>query len=270
MENSKLVISSRQNSSVQLCFDLLSSFPNKEKKQYFIAEGFKLIKTLMPKYKPFLLLTSERFWPELSGLGEESDKIQIVSDKLWTSLNQNLLSPSKLIGIFPKPITEFTSGTELKNGFYLILDRIQDPGNMGSLLRTAAAANWQNIISLKGSVDIFSPKVIRSCAGSIAHLNIINNLELETLTKILTSPQNNFGVICSSSHAKKEINQINLKTNNNSKTALILGNEGGGINEELMSLPNTELVKISINERIESLNVSVAGALLMFKLSNLI
>ena len=266
----KIIISSQQNSSVQLCLNLLANSSNKDKKKYFIAEGHKLIKTLIQKYKPFLLLTTESFLNELNDLNDYQPQIQIVSDKLWLILNQDLLSPTKLIGVFEKPANKFKLNHELENGFYLILDRIQDPGNMGTLLRTAAAANWQNIISLKGSVDIFSPKVIRASAGAIAHLNIMTSIEEEILKENLASQGNDFSLICTSSHAKTEINQLNLLIKNKSKIALVLGNEGQGIAKSLMNLERAELIKIPMNEQIESLNVSVAGALLIFKLSGLV
>ncbi|KAB3535417.1 RNA methyltransferase [Alkaliphilus pronyensis] len=140
----------------------------------------------------------------------------------------------------------------------VVLDRIQDPGNLGTIIRTAEAAGAKAVILTKGSVDPYNTKTIRGTMGALFHVPIIIcNEDQEWLQFI---KDNRIRLIASDVEAPKSYNDIEYT----GRIAIIIGNEGNGIRRELLNEAD-EAVKIPIYGKIESLNASVAAALLIYK-----
>ena len=142
--------------------------------------------------------------------------------------------------------------------FFIILDEITDPHNLGTIIRTADAAGVDAIIALKGCVDIYNPKVIRSTMGSIFDMNVIHTTQEEAL-RILKLKK--FDIVSSYLDTNNYYNTVEY----NYKTALVIGNEANGINEELVSKSDV-LVKIPIYGKAESLNAAISSAILMYEI----
>ena len=151
--------------------------------------------------------------------------------------------------------------TVLKNSLsnqILILDNVQDPGNMGALMRSARAFNFNTIFISKNSVDIYNPKVIRSSQGAIFKLNFIFGETTDFINKL---KQENYDVFGTDVNNGQSLKTVSTKR----KFAFILGNEGSGITKEVKQLG---LSNIYINmSKTESLNVSVAGSIIMYELN---
>ncbi|ALP02650.1 Putative TrmH family tRNA/rRNA methyltransferase [Clostridioides difficile] len=144
----------------------------------------------------------------------------------------------------------------------MILDRIQDPGNMGTIIRTADSAGVDAIIALKGCVDIYNPKVIRSTMGSIFDMNIIDASQDETVDMLKSL---DFNIVSSYLNTENFYDKIDY----GSKVALVIGNEANGINEELVSKSDI-LVKIPIYGKAESLNAAISSAILMYEIKKIL
>lgn len=147
------------------------------------------------------------------------------------------------------------------NGRWLFLDEIQDPGNLGTLIRTADAAGFDGVAIGNNSADLFNPKVIRSTQGSLFHLKVLNGVDLNNWVDLFI--QNGLNVFGT---ALDEKNNSYKDFNFQDNYALILGNEGNGIKPELLK-KTTANIYIPIIGKAESLNVAVAGGILMFALS---
>ena len=141
----------------------------------------------------------------------------------------------------------------------LILDKIQDPGNLGTILRTADAAGISTVICTKGTTDIYSPKVVRSAMGSLMHLKILFIDDYESLNIL---KKNGYKIISSSLENALDYNVLSTIQ---SKIAIVLGNEANGIDNKLLNLSDLK-VKIPLYGAAESLNVGIAGGILMYKL----
>lgn len=139
---------------------------------------------------------------------------------------------------------------------YLLLDAIQDPGNLGTIIRTADAAGFDAVILGEGTVDVYNDKVIRATQGSIFHIPIV---QANLLDRVTVLQQEGFSVWASALANAKEFHTLEKQE----KVALILGNEGAGIRKELLEAAD-ELVKIPIYGKAESLNVSIAAGILMY------
>ncbi|MDX1920337.1 MAG: RNA methyltransferase [Candidatus Caenarcaniphilales bacterium] len=272
-------------------FKLITSIKEgkKERDKYFIAEGEKHILSFLKKFVPFAFFSYEdesplpqpphldrqggslSLFPLSRGLeGDKlAEKAYIFSKKLWKELS-DVETPQRLIAIFERP--EQKNENIEKTDSVLILDRIQDPGNLGTIIRTAIASGWKDIICLKGTVDPYSPKVVRASAGALALANIYCKISLEELIPILQN--NSFEIFTTSSHNSVAANEYNFKETK--KPCLILGNEGGGIESNWIEKLRTErkIVDLKIpmenEEVVESLNVAIAGALLMFRIKGLV
>lgn len=145
------------------------------------------------------------------------------------------------------------------NGNVLILDDIQDPGNLGTLIRSSIAFNFASIIISEESVDLYNSKVIRATEGMIFNINVIRT----NLKKYIPRLKNmGYKIIASDVISGKDIKEID-----NQNIALILGNEGSGIHKELKDMAD-EYVNIKMNNVCESLNVGVAGSILMYEVYN--
>lgn len=137
----------------------------------------------------------------------------------------------------------------------LILDNLQDPGNVGTLLRTAAAAGIKQIICSTGTAAIWSPRVLRAGMGAQFSLNIFEHVDLTQLLNEITLP-----VYATSSHASSTLYQLNLKQ----PCVWLMGNEGQGVSPALLSKANGIAIPQPGGQ--ESLNVAVAGAVCMFEM----
>ena len=140
----------------------------------------------------------------------------------------------------------------------LVLDRIQDPGNMGPLIRTAVAAGYKAILAMSGTVDIYSPKVLRATAGMIFEIPVIYVRDEETLLGMLRESGRRIAVTA------VEGGIPYYEAGLGKGTALIIGNEGNGVSASLLEGADIR-VTIPMRGRIESLNAAVAAAILMYE-----
>ncbi|MBU5677001.1 23S rRNA (guanosine(2251)-2'-O)-methyltransferase RlmB [Alkaliphilus sp. MSJ-5] len=146
---------------------------------------------------------------------------------------------------------------DVDNLFFVILDRIQDPGNMGTIIRTAESAKVDAVIITKGSVDPYNSKTLRATMGAIFHLPIIqcdNDVWIEYLK------QKNVELIAADLDTDKTYIDIDYNKN----IGIVIGNEANGINSNILSSVD-ERVIIPILGKIESLNASVAAGILIYK-----
>lgn len=148
-----------------------------------------------------------------------------------------------------------TDATVVGNNI-LLLDRIQDPGNLGTIIRTADAAGFSAVILGEGTVDLYNDKVIRSTQGSIFHIPVFQD---NLTSRINDLKKSGFKIWASALTNSKDFHTVKTTP----KVALIVGNEGSGIHQQVLELAD-ELVKIPIYGKAESLNVSIAAGILMY------
>ena len=141
----------------------------------------------------------------------------------------------------------------------IILDGVQDPGNLGTIIRSAVAFNVKNIVLSKTSVDLYNTKVLRGCQGMNFHLNIIRDDILDIIDDL---KDNNYTV-----YGTDVVNGIDIKdVKKSGKYAIIMGNEGNGISGEVKDVVDKNIY-IKMNENCESLNVGVSASIILYELS---
>ena len=258
-----MMISSKDNEKVKYTKSLLKT-KNRNKENKFIIEGFRIL-TLAIECNANLdyVFINEDFEKKsehssfINVLKERNIKVYKTTNKIFDELvdTENTQGILAVVGFKNRDIDNNINDS---HKFVLILDRIQDPGNMGTIIRTADAAGVDAIINLKGCVDIYNPKVIRSTMGSIFDMNIIQCTQEDALRVLKDS---NFEIVSSYLNTDNYYNTVDY-TN---KVALVIGNEANGVNDELIDKSDT-LVKIPIYGNAESLNAAISSAILMYEI----
>ena len=145
------------------------------------------------------------------------------------------------------------------NGRVLLLDRVSDPGNLGTIIRSSIAFGIDTLVIGSGTVSLYNPKVIRATEGLIFHLNIIE----ENLETVLTELKNeDYKIYSTNVNGGTNIRAIEFPE----KTAIIMGNEGAGVSEIIDSYADEHLY-IEMKETCESLNVGVATSIILYELN---
>ena len=163
----------------------------------------------------------------------------------------NTVHPVKVLGICKR-----MDKSEVKSHI-LVLDRISDPTNLGTLLRSAVAFGFETVFLSEGCVDPYNDKVIRGSQGAIFKVNIIKGDLLQFLSKIKKTHQ----ILGTNVRVGEDVSNVEIKP----KLAIVLGNEAKGMREEANQFTDNNLyIKMS---NTESLNVSVAGSILMYEIS---
>ena len=256
-------ISSKDNERVKYTKSLLKS-KNRQKESKYIIEGYRIL-TLAIECNADLdyVFINETFEEKkehknfLNILEEKNIKVFKTTNKIFKEL-VDTENTQGILGVIKFKERKIEHNIKCDDKFVLILDRIQDPGNMGTIIRTADAAGVDAIIALKGCVDIYNPKVIRSTMGSIFDMNIIHCTQEECLKELKSK---DFKIVSSF------LNTDNFyhETKYHDRTALVIGNEANGVNDDLIEASDL-LVKIPIYGNAESLNAAISSAILMYEI----
>ncbi len=214
----------------------------RDSEKLFIASGKHLVEEALKKdiIKEILLLNGE--------------------DNIYgnaTYVTEDILKKVSNLDNNPKvlAICYIKNNDDIK-GNVIILDNIKDPGNLGTIIRSAVAFNYETIILSKECVDIYNPKVVRASEGMLFNINIrINNLNDE-INNLKELGYKIYGT---------NVNNGKLPQKENNKHALIIGSEASGMNKELDNLIDENLY-IKMNNLCESLNAGVSASILMYEL----
>lgn len=241
---------------------MITSLENKEIKKYlklkkkkyrdleklFLVEGEHLIKEAEKSNSLVkVILTEDK---EL----ETNKEILYVTHEIMKKLS-NLDTPPEMIGV-----CKINDNKKVKGNIILALDDIQDPGNLGTIIRSAVAFNIKTILLSENTVDLYNPKVLRSTQGLLFYTNIIR-CDLEKKLKKLKEEQ--YSIYVTNVEEGKEISKMNVAE----KLVLVMGNEGNGVSSNIKSLKD-ENIYIKTNNLVESLNVGVATSILLYELDS--
>lgn len=250
-------ITSTSNSQVKKLIGLKNKAQDRRKEGVFLVEGMKMYRET-PKDRIVSIYIEEKF-SELYG-NEIVEDYTVVSDSVFKQISDTVTPQGILLVVRQKQVELEKILTKDKKQLFIILENLQDPGNLGTIIRTAEGAGVSAVIAGKSTVDIYNPKVIRSTMGAIYRVPYIisDNLKSE-IDKMKKN-----GVLVYAAHLQG--NNYYDDENYDTSTAFIIGNEAKGITDELAENAD-KLVKIPMCGKLESLNASVAAAILMYEAS---
>ncbi len=254
--------------------EALNNRKSREKTGLFLAEGYHLIREAVRSglnvrtvYADGTVLEDERGAGQslrafLAEAEADGRRAVLLSGPLFARLARTE-TPQPVIAAVEKPAAEAVlpdriAGTPGDGKRILVLDRIQDPGNLGTLFRTAEAAGFDGVLLVKGTADPYSPKVLRATQGSIFRLRFGFTEGAEDTLRVLK--QAGKTVYVSALAGAKPAFGVPMKRD----FALVIGNEGGGVSEAFLEGAD-ERVTIPMEGETESLNASIAGAVLLFE-----
>ena len=214
----------------------------------FLAEGYKSVKEFIDSaYQIEAIYHTPTIDPNLLKLSRKMNFNQIsLSDVEKIS---TLKTPQDIIALVKIPEWPVLSANILQNKFSIVLDGIQDPGNMGTIIRTADWFGIKHIICSDDTVDVYNPKVVQATMGSIAHVSVYYT-GLETFLSKIKLPV--FGALLEGENI--------YKTNFGNEGLVIMGNEGNGLRPEIIKMVQ-HAVTIPRMGNAESLNVGIATAI---------
>ncbi|SHE54874.1 TrmH family RNA methyltransferase [Alkalibacter saccharofermentans] len=259
-----LYISSKDNQKLKMLIKLKQK---KHRDQFgnFVLEGFKSVELAMENGRTidsiFMSTTYYRDnlkkYKELAGVA--SERIYIVEDRLLKA-SFDTVSPQGIMALCS--IEDFTfDKIDYEKAYRVVmLDRVQDPGNLGTIIRTADAAGYDMVVCTRGCADVYSPKAVRATMGSVLNIDILREVNGEEFIAYVK----NLGYKIISSSLEGSLNYKDVSVTD--KSVLVFGNEGSGIDKTILN-ESDHLVKIPIYGKAESLNVSVAAGILLYHFS---
>ena len=247
-------ITSRQNPLMVRIKKLGQSRALRREEGVFVCEGPKLIEEAL-KWGACVetLLAAEGKTPP-QGLPRESRRVE-VPDSLLQAVS-SVETPQGLLAVCRTP--SLTPPDKLSGGRYLVLDGVQDPGNLGTIWRTADAFGADGLLLVNGCADPWSPKTIRATMGACFRLSAWET-DLETVRALLDGA----GIPLYATALRADtadVRQVDLK-----RAAVVIGSEGRGISEEALALCR-RTIKIPMRERCESLNAAMAAGVVLWEM----
>lgn len=253
------IISSKDNELIKH-IKKLKDRKHRDETSQFIIEGMKLIVEAIrenAKIDKIIICEncemSENISKEVMYEIAKYDCVY-VTDKVFKSIT-GVNTPQGILAIINKK--EQNNEIDYKQDIIVALDNIQDPGNMGTILRTIDSAGLNQIIISKGSVDCYNPKVVRSTMGAIFRVNII---ECDNLVNTLKEvKKHKFKIAVTSLQTEQSIYDIDYKNK-----LIVIGNEANGVSQQIQQIAETK-IKIPMIGKTESLNASVATGIIIYE-----
>jgi len=230
----------------------------RNKSAKFIIEGYRLIQEAFKASLPieYIMIREDgedKISEYLGSYIDGNTKLYGLKNELFKELCQTE-QPQGIIAVAKMKDADL----DYNGDFYLLCDKVQDPGNLGTIIRTAHAAGVNGVILTKGTVDLYNDKTIRATMGSMFHIPIIFDDEENTITKGFISK--GFSLLATSLEGDKDF----FKEDLSGKVIISVGNEGNGVSEEIYILSDKK-VKIPMPGGAESLNVAIATAIILYE-----
>lgn len=259
-------ISSQSNEKIKSVIQLQTKASVRKKQKLFVVEGVRMYEEVPEKCLVSTYL-SEKFYEEHVKTGKISKSIDkrlnsceyyIVADNVFKNMSDTV-TPQGILAVVRQQEYELSDILDKsKKQVFMVLESIQDPGNLGTIVRTGEGAGIAGIIMNKETVDVYNSKVIRSTMGSIYRVPFVVTDNLPEALDLLSAN----GVTIYAAHLKGK--EYYAEGQYTGSTAFLIGNEGNGLSEHISSKAH-KLIKIPMEGQVESLNAGVAAAILMYE-----
>lgn len=253
----KKSITSMQNATIKLVKELQKKKATRKKEQLFVVEGIRAVQEIPSHIQIKYLLVSSQV-EEQAYESLNAREALVVTEEIFKAISDTQ-TPQGMIAVVNMPVKELET-MEIEDGPYLVLENLQDPGNLGTIIRTAHAFDFKGIFITKGSVDLYSPKVVRSTMSSLFYVPVVTDYTVEEVMSYLKSQQVTLYTTALTDTAQP-IQEVSFEK----RMALVIGNEGNGVSE--YSLAETDYTMIiPMPGGAESLNASVAAGVCMYEI----
>ncbi|MBQ4259255.1 MAG: RNA methyltransferase [Lachnospiraceae bacterium] len=238
----------------------------KERKEagVFLVEGFKMFEEAPMEWIREVYISTDALAKvtenrEYISIKKKLDQVvfEEVSAEVFRKMSDTQ-TPQGILCVVKRPSYGIEDLLASENPMLVVLENLQDPGNVGTIVRTGEGAGVTGVILSEGSVDIYNPKTIRATMGSIYRVPVVYAGNLVEVTELLR--KRNIKSYAAHLAGEKYYNECDLRTG----CAFLIGNEGNGLTEELAAAAD-EYLKIPMEGQVESLNAAIATSLLMYE-----
>lgn len=249
------MITSTSNSQIKNVINLIKKSKDRKVQGLFVVEGKRIFEET-PKDRIESLYVSESFEKENKSI-LRGYKYEQVSDEVFSHMSDTK-TPQGVMALVKMKEHSVEDMLTADNPLIMVLENIQDPGNLGTIIRTAEGAGADGIIMTSGTVDIYNPKVIRSTMGAMYRMKYAYVDNLSDTVKLLKDR----GITTYAAHLDGAVDYVacDYKTG----TAFFIGNEGNGLTDEATALADRKII-IPMKGSLESLNAAVSSAILMYE-----
>ncbi len=253
------MISSTSNPQVKRLVQLQKKSKARNEENVFVVEGLRMF-VEVPKDRVEKVYVSESFYnKKKQDFDWKEFPYEILSDSVFQYVSDTK-TPQGVLSIIKQQKYNIEELLEIQNPHFMVLDNLQDPGNLGTIVRTAEGAGANAVFLSRESVDIYNPKTIRSTMGSIYRMPVIY---VDDLLQLLERFKEK-GIKSYAAHlqGKNTYDKEDYRTG----TAILIGNEGNGLRDEVSNKADI-WVQIPMFGQVESLNAAIAASVLMFEVS---
>lgn len=252
------MITSSSNSKLKNIVQLNKKSKVRREQGLYVVEGYKMYQEA-PKQQIDQIYLSAHFAQEHPEIAKEYPNCEVVEDRVFFSISDTK-TPQGILCLMKQQKYSLETALEKEFPFYIVLEDLQDPGNVGTIIRTAEGAGVDGVILSKNCVDIYNPKTIRSTMGSIYRVPFFLEDDMEMVMKRMK----NKGVKTYAAHLLGEKNYD--KEDFCGGAAILIGNEGNGLSQWMSDQADC-LIKIPMCGKVESLNAAMAAGILMYEVA---
>lgn len=260
------MISSSSNQQIKNLIQLQTKSKVRNKEKQYVIEGIKMFEEVLSCKEAVLVKTfvAESYYNNLESenpkLWEKLQTIDYdtVADKVFKEI-ADTMTPQGILAVVKQPEYQLEDMLSREEVNLIVLEDLRDPGNLGTIIRTAEGAGITGIILSKASVDVYNPKVIRSTMGAIYRVPFVYVESIPDTIKTLQSRQ--ITLYATHLHAQKYYDEVQY----GNRTAVMIGNEANGLTE-VSTKASDVLIKIPMEGKVESLNAGVATAIMIYEI----
>jgi len=247
-------ITSKDNAAIKLALRVKQK-KHRQQERLYLVEGHKMLQEILacPEALARVYLTRETAAAYYPGLKDMSGVECLLVDERLMAILSDTETPQGVVALAHKPQHNVNLFTQ-RPGLLLLLDQIQDPGNMGTIIRTAWGFSVDAVLLTPDCVDPFAPKAVRASMGGIFHVPIIDSVDMEVLHEFKNS---SFQILGSLPAADKTLFEQDFTGGR----IIVVGNESRGISAKILKLCD-HCFKIPLNPRVDSLNAAMACAII--------
>lgn len=255
MQIGDILITSTSNIQVKTVINLLKKSGERRKLGLFVIEGLRIFMEA-PAKLVHKVYVSESFLTVHKDL-VDGFEYETVSDNVFRQMSDTK-TPQGIMAIMKMPAYNIPDITGVANPMIMVLENIQDPGNLGTIMRTAEGAGAAGVIMSKDTVDIYNPKTIRSTMGSLFRVPFV--IADDICTTVEELKKNGVRIYAAHLEGSREY----YRENYCDPCAILIGNEGNGLTDRLASCSD-DYIRIPMEGRLESLNAAVSASVIMYE-----
>ena len=253
------MITSTSNPQIKRLLQLQKKSKAREEENVFVVEGLRMFLEVPEERVEKVYISETLYNRKKHELNLDKFSVEILSDGVFSHVSDTK-TPQGILCIVKQKKELLESLLDLTNPHFIILDNLQDPGNLGTIVRTAEGAGVDAVFMSRDCVDIYNPKTIRATMGSIYRMPFLYVEDVLQFMDLLK--QKNVKTYATHLEGQHSYD----KEDYTGGTAILIGNEGNGLSDEI-SEKAKQYIKIPMGGQLESLNAAVAAAILMYEAS---